>query len=69
MCFLFVFLADIKLKLNGSLLVGSQYHYTMETHTCFCIPTEDGIDVFSATQDLHMMQNNVAAVLAVPLNR
>lgn len=65
----FVLLADIQYKLDGTLLIGGQYHYTMETQTCFCVPTEDGIDVYPSSQWLTCIQVNVSAALAIPLNR
>lgn len=59
---------DIKYKFNGSFLIGGQYHFTMETQTCFCVPTEDGIDVYPSSQWLNCIQVNVSAALAIPLN-
>lgn len=59
---------DIKYKFSGSFLIGSQYHFTLETQTCFCVPTEDGIDVYPSSQWLNCVQVNVSAALAIPLN-
>ena len=41
----------------------------METQTCFCIPTEDGMDVFSATQHMDHIQITLADVLNIPSNQ
>lgn len=60
---------DIKFKVKGSFLIHGQYHYTMETQTCYCIPTEDGFDVYSATQWPTTVQLNICAILKIPMNR
>lgn len=36
--------------IQGNFQIGSQYHFTMEPQTTVCIPAEDGIDLYTATQ-------------------
>ncbi|XP_062708362.1 xanthine dehydrogenase isoform X2 [Aedes albopictus] len=56
------------IKINGRLDLQGQYHYTMETQTCFCIPLEDGMDVYSSTQYPDLVLCAVSQVLNVPQN-
>lgn len=39
-----------KHNIKGEFEIGGQYHFQMEPQTTICIPREDGMDVFSATQ-------------------
>lgn len=55
-------------KVVGKFDIGSQYHYTMETQTTVCIPAEDGIDVMSSTQWVHLVQVAVSRCLNIPNN-
>lgn len=55
--------------ITGNFEMGSQYHYTMETQTCVCIPNEDGMDIYSASQWIDIVQCAVALVLNVPQNK
>lgn len=59
---------NIKYKFSGSLLMGGQYHYTMETQTCYCVPVEDGMDIYPATQWITAVQQNAAVALNIPEN-
>ena len=55
-------------KVKGRFEVGSQYHYHIEPQTCVCIPIEDGLNVFSATQYIDATQMAVADALKLPNN-
>lgn len=57
-----------KHKITGRLDQGLQYHYTMEPQTCVCIPVEDGMDVFCATQWMDITQVSIASAIAEPNN-
>lgn len=48
---------------------NTQYHYTMETQSCVCIPTEDSIEVYPSTQWIDLTQASIAEVLNVKQNR
>ncbi|XP_315654.4 uncharacterized protein LOC1276323 [Anopheles gambiae] len=52
-------------KVTGKCHFRSQAHFTLEPQTCLCIPSEDGtgMDVYSATQSSHMVQNAIAKSL------
>ncbi len=57
---------DVQHKFTGRLELGSQYHYTMETQVALCVPIEDGMDIYSATQWIDATQMAIADVLNVP---
>lgn len=61
---------NIKHKLNGHFdMASTQYHMHMETQQCVCVPTEDGMDIYSSTQWVDNVHVAVAEVLNVPQNR
>nr|CAD7265322.1 unnamed protein product [Timema shepardi] len=60
---------DVKYVIKGSFDLGSQYHYTMETQTCLCVPIEDGMDVYPATQWMDLVQVAISEALNIPENR
>ncbi|XP_053675022.1 uncharacterized protein LOC128725313 [Anopheles nili] len=56
------------IRVTGSFESGGQYHYTMETQTCICLPLEDGMEVHTATQAITQTQIAIAQMLGVPQN-
>lgn len=59
----------MKHTIKGTFRNGNQYHFTMETQTCVCVPIEDGIDVFAATQWMDLTQVAIAQCLDIKNNR
>lgn len=59
---------DVKHVLKGEFRCGGQYHFTMETQTCVCIPAEDGMDVYSSTQWVDLVQIAIAECINVQNN-
>ncbi|XP_058054256.1 uncharacterized protein LOC131205951 [Anopheles bellator] len=55
-------------KIAGRFEMTGQYHYTMETQTCVCVPIEDGMDVHCSTQWVDLCQVAIASMLKVPEN-
>ncbi|XP_055537409.1 xanthine dehydrogenase-like [Wyeomyia smithii] len=53
-------------SLSGKLELGGQYHFSMETQTCICVPIEDGMDIYSSTQWVDLVQVPVARMLNIP---
>lgn len=53
-------------KITGRFEIGLQYHFTMETQTCLCIPIEDGMDVYSSTQWIDLTQMAISDMLSIP---
>ncbi|KAK9891879.1 hypothetical protein WA026_017364 [Henosepilachna vigintioctopunctata] len=60
---------DIKKTLSGTFDLGGQYHFHMETQCCLVIPTEDGLDLFPASQWMDLTQVSTARMLNIPHNR
>ncbi|XP_073946005.1 uncharacterized protein isoform X2 [Choristoneura fumiferana] len=59
---------DVRCIIQGEFKIESQYHYTMEPQTTVVKPTEDGIEVYSATQWLDLTNIAIAQCLKVPVN-
>lgn len=53
---------------KGEFAMGGQYHFQMETQIAICHPKEDGMDVYSSTQWVDLIQASVAAALNIPNN-
>ncbi|XP_044731678.1 xanthine dehydrogenase-like [Chrysoperla carnea] len=57
---------DVQKVINGTFDIGLQYHYTLETQSCVCIPIEDGMDVYPSTQWMDLAQLGVAVSCKIP---
>ena len=63
-------LAGAKHRLQGTLHIGGQEHFYLETQIASVMPTEDGgMLVYSSTQNPTEVQKLVAEVLGVPMNK
>ncbi|KAM3958780.1 uncharacterized protein ACR2FA_007186 [Aphomia sociella] len=60
---------DIKHVISGNFSLPSQYHYTLETQSCIVIPTENGLQVHSATQWMDLVHVAVANMLSIQQNK
>ncbi|KAI8507313.1 hypothetical protein Bbelb_146930 [Branchiostoma belcheri] len=56
-------------RISGEASCGSQYHFHMETQVCRCTPTEDGMDVQSATQSMDKIQAVIAQATGIAAHR
>ena len=57
--------------LEGTVRVGGQEHFYLETHGCIAVPKgEDGeMELFASTQGVDISQRMAASALGVPANR
>ncbi|HEY1028282.1 MAG TPA: xanthine dehydrogenase molybdopterin binding subunit [Pseudomonas sp.] len=63
-------LAGAKHRLQGTLHIGGQEHFYLETQVSSVMPSEDGgMLVYTSTQNPTEVQKLVAEVLGVPMNR
>lgn len=59
---------DVKHKIKGSYKTEGQYHYHMELHTCLVVPSDIGLDIYSATQWPTLIQGTATTVLGIAAN-
>ncbi|XP_077273964.1 aldehyde oxidase 1-like [Temnothorax americanus] len=59
---------NTKQVVKGVFQYGSQYHHTIETQSCVCVPAEDGMDVYPSSQWLDITQVSIANCLNVKNN-
>ncbi|BFZ03639.1 hypothetical protein BsWGS_06678 [Bradybaena similaris] len=59
---------EAEILVEGEVHEGTQYHFYIENQVALCVPTEDGLDMFSATQCADLLQGSVAQVLGKPMN-
>ncbi|WP_428034313.1 xanthine dehydrogenase molybdopterin binding subunit [Amphritea sp.] len=63
-------LASAKHRISGSVHIGGQEHFYLETQIASVVPTEDGgMIVYSSTQNPTEVQKLVAEVLDIPFNK
>jgi xanthine dehydrogenase/oxidase len=60
---------EVAQVIKGSFDIGTQYHFTMETQQCVCVPTEDGMDVYPSSQWMDHVQVGISEALDIPENR
>ncbi|KYN35640.1 Xanthine dehydrogenase, partial [Trachymyrmex septentrionalis] len=54
--------------IKGSFRCGSQYHYSIETQSCVCVPVEGGMDVYPSSQWRDLIQVSIGNCLNVQNN-
>ncbi|KAG5888275.1 hypothetical protein JTB14_025195 [Gonioctena quinquepunctata] len=57
---------DITHTIKGTFELGPQYHYHMEVQCTSVVPTEDGLELYPATQNMDRTQQAVAEALNIP---
>src|SRR5690606_19843221 len=63
-------LANSQNRIQGTLHIGGQEHFYLETQISSVMPTEDGgMIVYTSTQNATEVQKLVAEVLGVPMNK
>ncbi|KAH9519697.1 hypothetical protein Btru_070660 [Bulinus truncatus] len=59
---------DADVKIEGTIKQGTQYHFYIENQVALSVPSEDGMDIYCATQCADIVQRSVAQVLGKPMN-
>ncbi|XP_018397765.1 PREDICTED: xanthine dehydrogenase/oxidase-like [Cyphomyrmex costatus] len=59
---------DIEYVIKGGFKCGSQYHYTLETQSCVCVPVEGNMNVYPSSQWMDLIQVSIANCLNVRSN-
>lgn len=60
---------DVKHVIKGTFDVSWQYHFSMETQYCSVVPTEDGFDMYPATQWMDLAQYAASVLLNIPSHK
>ncbi|XP_059612684.1 xanthine dehydrogenase/oxidase-like [Phlebotomus argentipes] len=55
--------------ITGRFVLGSQYHFHMEAQTVICTPSEQGLDVYAASQWMDLCQTAIAQCLGIHESR
>ncbi|RUS90574.1 hypothetical protein EGW08_001662 [Elysia chlorotica] len=53
---------------EGECEMGTQYHFYIENQIALCVPSEDGMDVYTATQAAEFVQRAASQALGKPMN-
>ncbi|KAK3793085.1 hypothetical protein RRG08_038590 [Elysia crispata] len=53
---------------EGECEMGTQYHFYIENQVALCVPSEDGMDIYSATQASDLVHRTTSQVLGKPMN-
>ncbi|GFO23340.1 xanthine dehydrogenase/oxidase [Plakobranchus ocellatus] len=53
---------------EGTVSMGSQYHFYMETQVTLAVPSEDGIDLYASTQNSDLCQFAASRVIDKPMH-
>ncbi|KAJ2951525.1 hypothetical protein O0L34_g13677 [Tuta absoluta] len=61
--------SDVKKVIKGKHTIYGQYHFTMETLVCVSKPTEEGLEVHTATQWMDGVQEITAKALNMDINK
>ncbi|XP_059139151.1 uncharacterized protein LOC131927492 [Physella acuta] len=61
-------LQSVDRVVEGECQLGGQFHFYLETQVSLAVPSEDGIDLYAATQHSEMNQYVAAEVIGKPLN-
>ncbi|BFZ17322.1 hypothetical protein BsWGS_20361 [Bradybaena similaris] len=54
--------------IEGECRMGSQYHFYLETQVSLAVPSEDGIELYTATQWADLNQHVAANIIGKPMN-
>ncbi|XP_022827043.1 xanthine dehydrogenase-like [Spodoptera litura] len=60
---------DVVQVIKGNNAMNGQYHFTMETLTSVVIPSDEGLNVYSATQSIETVQVLISKALNIDQNR
>jgi xanthine dehydrogenase molybdopterin-binding subunit B len=61
--------AEPKHVISGKFQIGGQHHFQMEPHSTLCVPTENGLRVYSATQWIDNTQAMLSSALKLPVHK